>query len=83
MPETELSDAASKVFVEKFTFFHTEGIQTLGYLIPGPGGKLGTGERLFNWVWYCNYPDGSADLEERTCVSARQDRGLCTNASQS
>ncbi|KAF2485680.1 hypothetical protein BDY17DRAFT_247586 [Neohortaea acidophila] len=64
VPETELSDAASKVFVEKFTFFHTEGIQTLGYLIPGPGGKLGTGERLFNWVWYCNYPDGSADLEE-------------------
>jgi 2-polyprenyl-6-methoxyphenol hydroxylase-like FAD-dependent oxidoreductase len=64
VPETELSDLASEAFVEKFTFFHTEGIQILGYLIPGKDGTLERGQRLFNWVWYCNYKDGSTELEE-------------------
>lgn len=63
-PESELSDAAKEAFVEKFTFFHTTGIQILGYLIPGREGTLERGERLFNWVWYCNYKDGSPELGE-------------------
>lgn len=63
-PEDELSDAAKKVFVEKFTFYHSDGIQDLGYVIPGKDGTLNKGERLFNWVWYCNYPEGSPELEE-------------------
>lgn len=62
--ETQLSDAAKEAFVEKFTFFHSEGNQILGYLIPGRNGVLGKGQRLFNWVWYCNYEDGSEDLDE-------------------
>ncbi|KAK5163479.1 uncharacterized protein LTR77_010661 [Saxophila tyrrhenica] len=64
VPETELSDAAKDAFVEKFTFFHQTGTQILGYLIPGRSGTLEAGQRLFNWVWYCNYNDGSAELEE-------------------
>ena len=63
-PESQLSDQAKESFVEKFTFFHTTGIQILGYLIPGRDGTLERGERLFNWVWYCNYKDDSPELEE-------------------
>lgn len=62
--ESRLLDAASRAFVEKFTFFHSDGNQILGYLIPGHEGTLNKGERLFNWVWYCNYEDGSSELED-------------------
>ena len=64
VPETQLSESAGESFVEKFTFYHTDGIQILGYLIPGREGTLDQGRRLFNWVWYCNYEDGSKELEE-------------------
>ena len=64
VPEDQLSDEAKEVFVEKFTFFHSTGMQALGYLIPGRDGTMQPGERLFNWVWYVNYPDGSAELNE-------------------
>ena len=40
------------------------GTQILGYLIPGANGTLEKGRRLFNWVWYCNYEEGSSELEE-------------------
>ena len=63
-PESELSGAAARVFIERFTFYHTTGLQILGYLIPGPGGTLEPGKRLFNWVWYCNYEEGSPELDE-------------------
>ncbi|KAK5707813.1 hypothetical protein LTR97_000351 [Elasticomyces elasticus] len=61
-PENELSESAREVFIERFTFYHTEGIQILGYLIPGRDGTLepGTG-RLFNWVWYANYAEDSPE----------------------
>ena len=64
VPESQLSHVAKASFIEKFTFFHTTGIQILGYLIPGREGTLEREERLFNWVWYCNYEDGSPELEE-------------------
>ena len=64
VPETELSAAAKEAFIEKFTFYHTEGIQILGYIIPGHNGTLEKAKRLFNWVWYCNYEDHSPELEE-------------------
>jgi 2-polyprenyl-6-methoxyphenol hydroxylase-like FAD-dependent oxidoreductase len=64
VPETELSDSAKEVFLEKFPFYHSTGIQVLGYLIPGKNGTVEPGQRLFNWVWYCNYENGSAELEE-------------------
>jgi 2-polyprenyl-6-methoxyphenol hydroxylase-like FAD-dependent oxidoreductase len=64
VPENELSDMAKDVFMEKFPFYHSTGIQVLGYLIPGKNGTTEPGQRLFNWVWYCNYEDGSSELEE-------------------
>lgn len=64
VPETQLSNAAGEIFVERFTFYHAPGIQILGYLIPGENGTLEPGKRLFNWVWYCNYAEGSPELED-------------------
>ncbi|GAB7353972.1 hypothetical protein MBLNU459_g4569t1 [Dothideomycetes sp. NU459] len=63
VPEGELSRAAADAFSEKFAFFHTAGIQILAYLIPGENGGLEPGRRLMNWVWYCNYGEGSAELQ--------------------
>ncbi|KAK4575062.1 hypothetical protein LTR86_000914 [Recurvomyces mirabilis] len=64
VPETELSEEARRVFIDRFTFYHTTGIQILGYVIPGRDGTLEPGRRLFNWVWYVNYPEGSPELED-------------------
>lgn len=62
VPEPELSGEASQAFVEKFAFFHTQGVQILAYLIPGENGTLEPGKRLMNWVWYRNYEEDSAEL---------------------
>ncbi|KEF62662.1 uncharacterized protein A1O9_00635 [Exophiala aquamarina CBS 119918] len=64
VPETELDDPARDAFVEKFTFFHTQGIQILGYTIPGANGDLELGKRLVNWVWYWNFPEDSEEYKE-------------------
>ncbi|ETN42886.1 uncharacterized protein HMPREF1541_02044 [Cyphellophora europaea CBS 101466] len=52
--ESELSAGSTEVFVEKFTFFHADGVQILAYTIPGHQGTLEKGKRLINWVWYWN-----------------------------
>jgi hypothetical protein len=54
VPESELSQEAASVLVEKFPFYHSAGTQILGYAIPGKDGSLKEGERLVNWVWYVN-----------------------------
>ena len=64
VPESEASGEAKEAFVEKFTFYHMRGTQILAYVIPGENGALEPGKRLINWVWYCNYPEGSEELEE-------------------
>ncbi|KAF2033926.1 FAD/NAD(P)-binding domain-containing protein [Setomelanomma holmii] len=61
VPETEVSQAATDVFVEKFPFYHTEHIQILAYAIPGKHGTIEPGKRLLNWVWYVNYPEDSPE----------------------
>jgi 2-polyprenyl-6-methoxyphenol hydroxylase-like FAD-dependent oxidoreductase len=61
VPENEVSEAAKKVLVEKFTFFHTQHIQILAYAIPGKHGTLEPGKRLLNWVWYVNYKEDSPE----------------------
>ena len=61
VPETEVSQAATDVFVERFTFYHTDGIQILAYTIPGKNGTTKPGERLLNWVWYVNYKEESPE----------------------
>jgi 2-polyprenyl-6-methoxyphenol hydroxylase-like FAD-dependent oxidoreductase len=73
VPETRLSDQAREVLEEKFAFYHSTGIQILSYLIPGKNGTIEPGHRLLNWVWYCNYKDGSDSLEElMTDVNGRR-----------
>lgn len=64
VPENEVSDAATKTFVEKFCFFHGPHTQILAYTIPGPEGTLNKGQRLVNWVWYCNYPEDSEEFKD-------------------
>ncbi|KAG9202378.1 hypothetical protein G6514_004352 [Epicoccum nigrum] len=61
VPEDQVSQAATDVFVEKFPFFHTGGIQILAYTIPGLNGTVEPGKRLLNWVWYVNYEEDSPE----------------------
>ena len=63
-PESELSVGAEQVFVERFTFYHGRGTQILAYTIPGADGALDKGKRLVNWVWYCNYEQGSEEYQD-------------------
>ncbi|MBB3386555.1 FAD-dependent monooxygenase [Rhizobium sp. WW22] len=51
IPETALPQDAA-VLLDRFAFYVTSGIHVLGYLVPGPGGETGPGERRYNWVWY-------------------------------
>lgn len=62
--EDQVSQSATDVFVEKFPFFHTEGMQILAYTIPGPNGTVEPGKRLLNWVWYVNYQEESPEHVE-------------------
>ena len=64
VPEALVSQSAHDVFVEKFPFFHTEGVQILAYTIPGANGTIEPGQRLLNWVWYCNYAEESPEHVE-------------------
>ncbi|MCJ1285815.1 hypothetical protein MMC26_005156 [Xylographa opegraphella] len=64
VPEGEVSAAAQEAFVEKFAFYHTDGVQILAYTIPGKNGSLEDGQRLVNYVWYCNYAADSVDYNE-------------------
>jgi 2-polyprenyl-6-methoxyphenol hydroxylase-like FAD-dependent oxidoreductase len=57
--ETEVSPKTCEAFSERFTFFHTKGIQILAYLIPGQNGTLEPGKRLINFVYYTNFPTSS------------------------
>jgi 2-polyprenyl-6-methoxyphenol hydroxylase-like FAD-dependent oxidoreductase len=56
--------AAAEAFIEKFSFFHADGLQILSYVIPGPNGTVKPGERLVNYVWYCNYPENSEEWRD-------------------
>lgn len=64
VPEDEVSEAAKEAFSEKFTFFHTRGVQILAYLIPGKNGSVEPGQRLVNFVYYTNFPEGSPEWDE-------------------
>jgi len=64
VPELEASEEARKVFLERFCFYHAPGIQNLTYTIAGKNGTTKPGERLLNFVWYANFPEGSPALEK-------------------
>lgn len=61
VPEDQVSPVTREAFSERFTFFHTRGIQILAYLIPGEKGTLEPGKRLINFVYYTNFPSKSLD----------------------
>lgn len=63
VPEQEASQGALDVFRERFCFFHGPGLQNLTYTIAGEHGSTKPGERLLNFVWYCNFPEGGGELE--------------------
>ncbi|KAI1174460.1 hypothetical protein F4777DRAFT_381202 [Nemania sp. FL0916] len=62
--ESEASAQTREMCCEKFTFFHGPGVQILTYLIPGKNGTVEPGQRLLNFVYYTNFPEGSPELEE-------------------
>jgi len=64
VPEHEASTLAAETFSERFTFYHGPGVQILAYLIPGASGTVEPGRRLINFVYYTNFPEGSAELDE-------------------
>lgn len=66
VPESQLSDAAQEVFVEKFSFFHGRDphTQILAYTIPNAEDSLEEGTRLVNWVWYHNVELDSQEYVE-------------------
>lgn len=74
VPETEVSDAAKEVFQERFSFFHSDGIQILAYLIPGTNGAVEPGKRLVNFVWYYNFLEPEALDELMTDAEGRRHR---------
>ncbi|KAK4174292.1 hypothetical protein QBC36DRAFT_357850 [Triangularia setosa] len=64
VPEHSVIPSTLATLAEKFTFFHTPGIQILTYLIPGKNGSIQPGERLINFVYYTNFPEGSPELDQ-------------------
>ncbi|KAI2616802.1 FAD/NAD(P)-binding domain-containing protein [Hypoxylon sp. NC1633] len=64
LAESTASMAAREAFSHKFTFFHGPGVQILAYLIPGKDGTVEPGQRLINFVYYTNFPEGSTEFEE-------------------
>ena len=64
VPEQNLTEAAQDVFVERFTFYHADGVQILAYTIPGKNGSLERGHRLVNWVWYWNCVEEGGEYRE-------------------
>ncbi|KAK4166288.1 hypothetical protein QBC43DRAFT_314381 [Cladorrhinum sp. PSN259] len=64
VPENEATPSTHATLAEKFSFFHAPGIQILAYLIPGKNGSVKQGERLINFVYYTNFPEGSPELDQ-------------------
>ncbi|EJJ28825.1 FAD binding domain-containing protein [Rhizobium sp. CF142] len=60
IPEPALPQEAT-ILLDRFAFYVASGIHVLGYLVPGPHGETGYGERRYNWVWY--RPVAAGDLQ--------------------
>ncbi|KAK4034299.1 hypothetical protein C8A01DRAFT_39225 [Parachaetomium inaequale] len=61
--EHEASSEARATLANRFTFYHGPGVQILAYLIPGVHGTVEPGQRLINFVYYANFPEGSPELD--------------------
>ena len=58
VPEAEIEGDALQRLSDAITYFVYPGSHILVYPIPGHEGAVGVGERLINFVWYCNYAPG-------------------------
>lgn len=58
------SSTQEGIYLCKFNYVActTRSNLTSSYLIPGKNGSLKSGERLLNYVWYCNYAANSPEL---------------------
>ncbi|AUA07975.1 monooxygenase [Streptomyces sp. SID8382] len=56
-PESAVPGDLLEVLKGRFSFFGSDGLQMLCYLVPGPDGELAEGSRRVNWVWYMNVPE--------------------------
>lgn len=66
LPEDRLPEIAAATLSEQFAFYHMEGGQALGYLVPGPFGETAPGRRRYNCVWYRRVDDLAACLTDKT-----------------
>ena len=62
--ESEASESLASALIECITFFFAPGTQIIAYTIPGKNGTFKQGNRLINWVWYCNCKDLSDVLTD-------------------
>ncbi|KAK3390008.1 monooxygenase [Podospora didyma] len=72
--EQEASPETRAMLANRFTFYHGPGIQILAYLIPGLHGTVEPGQRLINFVYYTNFPEGPALDEILTDFNGRRHR---------
>lgn len=56
VPERSMPAEAAAQLFERFAFHFDDGMQALGYLVPGSSGQTAAGERRYNWVWYRQLP---------------------------
>lgn len=61
IPEKEMAKNDWTFFADKFSIYPYEHSHMLSYIVPGPHGELGEGERLYNWVWYQNKSQQALD----------------------
>ena len=54
--EADLPEEIVQELANRFTLYHTHGMQMLCYLVPGADGGTSPGRRRMNWVWYINTP---------------------------
>lgn len=58
VPEAKLSSELIERLGDAITYFVYPGSHILVYPIPDHEGRVTPGDRLINFVWYCNYPSG-------------------------
>lgn len=59
VPETELSDSTRALLGDALSYSFGDQTHICMYPIPGPNDATAVGERLMNYVWYKNTPDGN------------------------
>ncbi|MCJ1230893.1 hypothetical protein MMC12_007567 [Toensbergia leucococca] len=64
VPEREVTESTRQMFDTRFNLFVMKKSHVVGYAMPGENGNLSRGQRVFNYVWYNNCPEGSSEYVE-------------------